>query len=41
MLDEDSYVDPKSQPDLTCDYSDAKNTVNITWQTVTKELSRS
>ena len=41
MLDENNYVDPESQPDLTHDYSDANNTVNITWQTVTKEISRS
>ena len=28
------YVDPESQPDLTYEYSDANNTVNITCQTI-------
>ena len=36
VVDEDNYVDPESQPDLANKYSDAKNTVNITWQTVTE-----
>ena len=31
-----NYDDPESQPDLMYEYNDAKNTVNITWQTLTE-----